>query len=80
MPSIKEFLIDTATHVQESIKEEDLDPNEDNFRSLAFAWSLNTPDGPTYHRFTIEKYAGRDLIELFSVIADAEEDEVSESV
>lgn len=80
MPNLKEFLNESRINIIQSMKEEGLEVDEDNLRSLVLAWSLKGADGPTYHRVTLEQYTGRQLIELFSVIADLEEEELSESV
>lgn len=80
MPNLKEFFNNANINIIESMKEEGLEVDDENLRSLAIAWSLKTAEGPTYHRITLEKYAGRDLIELFSVIADSEEEEISEPI
>lgn len=80
MTTIPEFFGKGIKEIEKSIKDEGLPIAEDSITALAIVWSTKGVDGlPTYNRVTMEKYTGRRLIELFSRLADMEEDELIES-
>lgn len=80
MPNLKEFFNESRNNIISSMREEGVDIDESNLRALVVAWSLKGESGPTYHRVTLEQYTGRQILELLSVIANTEEEEMSESI
>lgn len=74
---IDDFFDEATQNVESSFREQGLEISDRTLRSIAVGWCINTEDnGPQYYRVTLDNHAGRKLLELFSKLADIEEEEM----